>query len=103
MKAKAGAGVTYACEPYHSFLLRHPGMLSNIWPKARLLTNEPLGDVRNHFETVLGLSATSKIMHIMLSKIDEPVAVKLKNSDMRSGFELISHGQLDVGVTALYT
>lgn len=77
-EARAGAGVTYACEPYHSFLLCRPGTLCNIWPKARLLTNEPLEDVRNHFETVTGLSATSKIMHLMLNKIDDPVAVKIE-------------------------
>lgn len=88
-KARAGAGVTYACEPHHCLLPRRPGTLSNIWPKARLLTNEPVEDVRHHFETVRGLSATSKIMHLMLNKIDEPGAVKLKNGDMISGFGLI--------------
>lgn len=102
-KARAGAGVTYACEPHHCLLPCRPGTLSNIWPKARLLTNEPVEDVRHHFETVKGLSATSKIMHLMLNKIDEPGAVKLKNSDMISGFRLIWHRHLDVRVTALYT
>lgn len=35
-------------------------------------------------------------MPLMLNKINEPGAVKLKNSDMISGSELIWHGHLDV-------
>lgn len=44
-----------------------------------------------------------KIMPLMLNKIDDPDAVKLKNSDMISGSKLIWHGHLDVQMTALYT
>lgn len=42
-------------------------------------------------------------MPLMLNKIDEPDAVKLKNSDMISGSKLIWHGHLDIQMTALYT
>lgn len=37
-----------------------PGEESDIWLTARLLTNEPVEDVRHRLETVKSLSATSK-------------------------------------------
>lgn len=66
----------------------------NEWTSGRCETS-----FRNCQEPVSKL----KIMPLMLNKIDEPEAVKLKNSDMISGFELIWHGHLDVQMTALYT
>lgn len=66
----------------------------NEWTGGRCETS-----FRNCQEPVSNL----KIMPLMLNKIDEPKAVKLKNSDMISDSKLIWHGHLDVQLTALYT
>ena len=50
--------VTHAEEP--DCLSARAGNWSGIWPKARLLTNEPVEDVKHHLQTVKRLSATSK-------------------------------------------
>lgn len=76
---------------------------SDVWPRARLLTNEPVEDVKHHLANVKSLSASSKIMPSTPNTIDGPDAVKLKNSDMISGSKPIWHGHLDVWLTALYT
>ena len=53
-----GLYVTHAEEPDCFYACS--GKWSDIWPKARLLTNEPVEDVKHHLETVKSLSATSK-------------------------------------------
>lgn len=94
---------------WRSTMMRRPAsrFLSTSWQvKRRLAKSQAFNEwttgrcetsFRNCQEPVSNL----KILLLMLNKIDDPKAVKLKNIDMISGSKLIWHGHLDVQRTSL--